>query len=311
MSRSLTTAIALLVTMVVGACRAEPVESGGIDDDGLAVLWVDGAGEARLDVTGGTDGPEIPLPDGDPTWVSFGADDTIALTRAAAAVALRNAKTGAWRDLKATDASGDAPPGPGWFASWAPDGGRLALLAGDLSNGGPISVVLADPATETAFTIPVDEATLAAPPAWLDDDRVVIVTGDADAPLTRIVDAASGSLEPGPSGARFVAISTDGSTVATLAPSSAIIALDEASAWLAGNGSSASSAGTARAGAPAQGATPIAFALDAAGDRLAAAWRRTDGTVVVAVHARAQDWAPVTTRTFDDRARGAVVGWLR
>ena len=46
--------------------------------------------------------------------------------------------------------TGDAPKGPFYFATWDPDGGRFAMLAGDLASGEDIRVVLIDPSRRDA-----------------------------------------------------------------------------------------------------------------------------------------------------------------
>src|SRR4029077_4227441 len=101
-----------------------------------------------------------------------------------------------------------------YFASWEPDGGRYAMLAGDLLAGDDMRVVLIDPALSTASEISLDQPVVAAPPVWIDDDRLVVVSGDAGAPIATIVDAKSGAQTEGPSGDRLLATSADGKRIA-------------------------------------------------------------------------------------------------
>jgi hypothetical protein len=308
--------LATLVTVFVVAAGCAP--DGGDDSvaDGLTVMSAGADGVAGLTASvAGDDGvtPEpVGLPAPTTTWISAGRGNVLAATLADGSVQVSDrwlAGRGAdleWRALEAADASGDPPAGPLWFATWDHEGGRLAALAGDLPGGGPMSVVLLDPSTDTAFTIALDRPLLAAPPAWLDGEHLVVVGGTSDAPTTWVVDASTSEASPGPSGVRSVATSSDGSTIATIDAGATEISVRETAAWLAGD---RSSIGTVAA--PDGGAASRSFALDHTGGRLAIAWGTGDGRVVVDVHERADGWRRNASRTLDDGARGAVVGWLR
>ena len=78
-------------------------------------------------------------------------------------------------------------------------------------------VVLIDPSAGSAFEIAIDRAVVAAPPVWIDPDRLVVVTGDAAAPLAAIVDTTTSEVTDGPSGDRLLAASGDGKRIATMA----------------------------------------------------------------------------------------------
>ena len=88
----------------------------------------------------------------------------------------------AWRPVKANDPTGKTPVGPDFFATWDPEGGRFATLAGDLLGGRRGPPRAHRPERRTAFEIALDRAVVAAPPVWIDADRVAVVTGDAAAP---------------------------------------------------------------------------------------------------------------------------------
>ena len=137
-----------------------------------------------------------------------------------------------WRTIKAVGPTGDAPKGPFYFATWDPGGGRFAMLAGDLAVGRDIRVVLIDPSVGSAFEIPLDRPVVAAPPAWIDDDRLVVVTGDAAAPLTTIVDTTTGELDDGPAGDRLLAASANGRRIATMAGQGAPVVVRDMAGWL-------------------------------------------------------------------------------
>ena len=109
-----------------------------------------------------------------------------------------NGSSGARSSRSARPATPNA--GPDTFATWDPEGGRYATLSGDLLVGDDVRVVLVDPSVSTAFEIPLEQSVVAAPPAWIDSDRFVVVTGDAGEPTATIVDAETGELSDGPPG---------------------------------------------------------------------------------------------------------------
>ena len=112
-------------------------------------------------------------------------------------------------------------------------------------------------------------------------------------------------MTDGPAGARQIAASVNGRRVATMAGQGAPVVVRDMAGWLAGDGSSIASI------EPPDGTTTaIAFALDAAGQRLAVAWAADDGSVKLAVHDGRSDWRRVAQPAIG-KARGAVVGWLR
>ena len=179
------------------------------------------------------------------------------------------------------------------------------MLAGDLLAGDGIRVVLIDPTVSTAFEIAIDGPVVAAPPVWLDDDRLVVVTGDAGAPIATIVDTTTGEQTAGPSGDRLLATSADGKRVATMASQGAPIVIRDMAGWLAGDGSSIASIEP-----PNGSTTAITFALDTSGQRLAIAWAANDGSVTLAVHDGRSGWRR-TSKPSIGQAKGAVVAWRR
>jgi len=257
-----------------------------------------------------TKGTPVDLPDGGTTWISAGRARVLVATMAKGTTAtsrpidLGNDTT--WRTIKAKDSTtGDSPPGPLAFATWQPGGGRYAALGGDLLSDDPIAVVLIDPSVSTAFDIPVGRDVVAAPPAWIDDDRLVVVTGDAGSPTSAVVDTTNGDVTDGPKGARLIAASANGKRVATMAKQGAPVMVRDMDGWLAGDGTAIGSV------APPDGvSSAISFALDATGQRLAIAWAGDDGKVTLAVHAANSDWARVAQPKIPT-ASGAVVAWMR
>ena len=301
-------AVVALAGLVAAACTSP--ESASAVPDGLLALTGSGDSTALTAWDAErTKGTPVDLPDGGTTWISAGRARVLVATMAKGTTAtsrpidLGNDTT--WRTIKAKDATGDSPPGPLAFATWQPGGGRYAALGGDLLSDDPIAVVLIDPSVSTAFDIPVGRDVVAAPPAWIDDDRLVVVTGDAGAPTSAIVDTANVSVTDGPKGARLIAASANGKRVATMAKQGAPVMVRDMDGWLAGDGTAIGSV------APPDGvSSAISFALDATGQRLAIAWAGEDGKVTLAVHAANSDWARVAQPKIPT-ASGAVVAWMR
>ena len=299
----------LALTTTLAAC-ADGQSSDEAVVDGL-VAFV--AGPDRTSLVGwdsrGGDGIAITLPKGDATWVATGRADVLAVVLANGTTATSDpvhlGKALKWRAIKAVGPTGDAPKGPFYFATWDPDGGRYAMLAGDLSSGEDIRVVLVDPSVGTAFEIPLDRAVLAAPPVWIADDRLVLVSGDAAAPLTTIVDTTTGELDDGPADARLLAASANGRRIATMAGQGAPVVVRDTDGWLNGDGSSVASIDP-----PSGSSTAIGFALDAAGERLVIAWATDDEAVSLAVHDGGSGWRRLARPSIGP-ARGAVVAWRR
>ncbi len=307
--RAVGAALLIACSGALAACgTAQP--SSEVAPDGLIAL-VGTAGKTtikRWDATGG-DPIAVTAPKGGATWISTGRSDVLAATLAdgtsATSDPIRPGTTLAWRIVKPLGGTGVAVKGPDYFATWDPDGGLYAVLAGDLPSGGAIRVVLIDPTVGTAFEIPIDRSVVAAPPAWIDADRLAVVTGDAAAPVTTIVDTRTGATSDGPSGARLLATSGNGRRVATMDGQGAPVVIRDTAAWLGGDGSSVGSV------APPDGSTTaIAFALDATGQRLVVAWQAHDGTVTLAVHDGRSDWRRVAKPVIG-AADGAVVAWQR
>ena len=307
-ARALAAAIAL-AGLVAAACTSP--ESASTVPDGLLALT--GSGDSTALTAWDAErakGTPVDLPDGGTTWISAGRARVLVATTAKGTTAtsrpldLGNDTT--WRTVKAKDSTtGDSPPGPLAFATWEPDGGRYAVLGGDLLSDDPIAVVLIDPTVSTAFDIPVGRDVVAAPPIWIDDDRLVVVTGDTGAPTSAIVDTTDGDVTDGPAGARLIAASANGKRVATMAKQGAPVMVRDMAGWLAGDGTAIGSV------APADGvSTAISFALDATGQRLAIAWVGDDGKVTLAVHAASADWRRVAQPKIPT-ASGAVVAWMR
>jgi hypothetical protein len=301
--------LVLACLALVGACsNGEP--SAQAAPDGLLALVADKNGTTLVGWDdSGEDPISIALPKGDTTWVAAGLANVLAAALADGSTAtsdpLHLGKRLKWRAVKPVGPTGDPERGPDSFATWDPQGGRYATLSGDLLTGDDIRLVLVDPSVSTAFEIPLEQSVVAAPPAWIDSDRLVVVTGDAGEPTATIVDAETGELSDGPPGARLIATSANGRRIATMAGQGAPVVVRDTVAWLADDGSSIAS--IAPAG---EATTAIAFALDATGQRLVVAWADKKGAVTLAIHDARADWRRIAQPEIGP-ARGAVVAWQR
>jgi hypothetical protein len=298
-----------MCAIVITACSNQ-AETPGTVPAGLLAL---AAGPGGTTLTGwdatGAEGTPIKLPQGETTWISAGRAAVLAATLASGKTSTSDpvhlGKPLAWRPVKAKVPTGETPAGPDYFATWDPEGGRFATLAGDLLSGDGIRLVLVDPSAQTAFEITLDRSVVAAPPVWIDSDRVAIVTGDAAAPTSAIVDTTTGEIGDGPAGSRLLATSVTGRRIATMAAQGAPIVIHDTAGWLAGDGSQVGSIAP-----PGGSTTAIAFALDTSGQRLAVAWAAQDGSVTIAIHDGRSDWRRVAQPKIG-AATGAVVAWLR
>lgn len=302
-------AVVVLAGLVVAGC-ATPNTASTVPSGLLALT---GSGDTTTLTAWDADrakGTPVDLPDGGTTWISAGRARVLVATMAKGTTAtsrpLDLSSDTAWQPVKPKpDASGDPPPAPLSFATWDPSGGRYAVLGGDLLSNDPISVVLIDPSVSTFFDIAIDRDVVAAPPAWIDEDRLVVVTGDGRAPTSAIVDVANSDVVDGPSGARLIAASANGKRVATMAKQGAPVMVRDMAGWLAGDGSAIATL------APPDGAsTAISFALDTTGQRLVIAWVDDKGKVTLAVHDASADWSRVAEPKIPS-ATGAVVAWMR
>ena len=218
------------------------------------------------------------------TWIAAGDGGQLAATLVDQTLrtsdALHPGGRQTWRKADLVDAEGAHVDGPFLFPIWDPGGVRYAVLAGGL-DADP-RLVVADPETGTAVEHLLDPTVVPAPPAWLGDDRILVVTGTDDALTSSVVDTTSGDATAGPDGARLVATSGDALTVAVAGPGRDPVTVRTTSDWLAGGGSTVAKID------PPDGAVAVtSLALDADGSRLAIAWLTDGGSVRVLAYGRA------------------------
>jgi len=311
------TLTAFVVVLASAACQADAAGGGGTTD-GLLILSK-GETPALEVLVGGQDAADpvpvvVPLPATNANSIAAGGGGILAATTADGRLFVSDPVDPGgsaaelagldWQRADTTDGSA-AFEGPAWFATWDPGGRAYALLAGDLLDGGDMRLVVVDTASPTPVEIALQRPLLAAPPAWLDADRIAVVAGATAAPETLVVEVASGEVSPGPAGARRIAVSGDGKVVATSGGPGAPVVIRSTRAWLAEDGTST---GTIE---PPQGVTEvIAIALDADGDRLAVVWLDADGAPRYDVHDGTDGWRRVFDATILG-ATSAAVAWLR
>lgn len=315
--RRASASLALLLLLLSG-CEADagtpsqPVE-------GLLILTV---GEvATLDVLAAKQGSDaavsidLPLPASDTSWISAGDGGILVGSTSAGELATSDPVDPQgkaadlagldWRPVEAADDAAAQFATPARYATWDPAGRRIAALGGDLEGGGDVTLFLIVPGAGTFTALALKRPALMAPPAWLDANRLALVTGSAAEPAAIVVDATSGKVTKGPAGERRVATSADGAVIATSAGAGAPIVLRSSKGWLAEDGTSVGSVDV-----PDGFSEAIALALDAHGDRLAIVWLGEDGTPRIDVHDGTDGWRRVSSEAMAGTAPAAVA-WLR
>ncbi len=303
-------AATLAVLLLLAACQAD---AGAAEQpaDGLLVLATDEP--ASLDVlatrpeSDGAVAIGLPLPADGATWISAGRGGILVATTAdggmvtsdpvdprGSAVDVASLE---WRPVEVKDESGASLPPRIWSATWDPSGRRFAAFSGDR---GDYSLLLVDPKEGTLTTIPLDMPLLADAPVWLDDNRLALVRGRVQEPVSNVLDTSNGKIAKGPAGELHLATSADGTVVATSAGAGKPVVLRSSKGWLADDGTSIGSVDV-----PEGFTEAIRLALDATGRRLAIVWLREDGTTESHVHDGADGWRRVLA------TRGGEVAWLR
>ena len=307
--RLVATYAVLLALSGVGAACARPDPTGRDAAAGLLVLAGD-VGAATLTVHDGEtlNGRDVPLPGRATSWIATGRGNALAANLIDGSVHVSDPLRGdgeiGWRRVRATTVSGRPPDGPLHFASWDSDGGAFAVVTANWSDGDGLQVVIVDPSLEQGAVFPLDAIPVAAPPAWLDADRVAVVTGPPRRPEVTILDVTNGGTKRGPTGVTLVAVSVDGSTSA-IVPRDGTIEIFATDSWLDGGPSEA------RIRTPSGATRPSALALDVRGTRLAVVWTDATGEPVgVSVYSRSTDWDRVASIRLGSVV-GATVAWLR
>lgn len=314
----------LLRVALVGAIGIAPMGCGqpgptgtppASGDPVLAVLSA-GAAETTIDVRP-ADGRvlTVPQPPGASQWLAADGEGRLLATLV---------------DGRLVRSTGSIPALPGWqtvpvasprgartplsFAVPDASGRRIAALVADWGSGTPssLAVVVGD---SLARMLDLSIEANGAPPAWLDDRRVVVAGLSPTGGLrVVVVDTEAGTSSAGPPGIRAVAVSADGRRLATVGADQRTIDVLPAGGLTAGATSEPARAPgpeTAQRVPPEPIGVVSGLALDASGRSLAVVW--TDADLVPSVVVRYEDgdgWrerarirlAPATVR--------AAVAWL-
>jgi hypothetical protein len=188
----------------------------------------------------------------------------------------------------------------------SPDG-RLAILIVHPETTGPATLRIADPDTGGVLDVPIGLAE-GSPPAWLDADRVVVLTRTA-ADRTELVVLDTRTVET-----RALAIDSEG--VAAGNGTIVLVADDRRSAteWSAGPEGLPAGDGAPDAVIAAPGADRYVerVALDRSGGQLATSWTDGEGRpALLTVHVRTDaGWVAVATRTLPADGPVPLVTWL-
>ena len=302
-------AAAISAALAFGACTERPVDPGTQSMDGLLLLTGDLRASTTLETCVGDPCrmETVDTPEGT-TWIASGDGGVLAATLVDATLRtsgpLDPGGKQVWRAMRLVDAEGARVDGPFMFPAWDPAGTGFATLAGDL-DADP-RLVLVDPESRTAVEQTLDAPVVPAPPAWVGDERVLVVTGTDDALTSSVIDTASGDAVPGPGGARLVATSGDARIVAVARPGRDGVTVRVTSDWLAGGGPTLATID------PPDGALAVtSLALDMEGSRLAIAWLTDAGSVRVFAYSRADRWRAVDVTGTRGPPPAAVVAWSR
>jgi hypothetical protein len=295
---------ALAATASAGACESGPTPAPAEPRSGLVVLAGE-PGAATITVHDANGAPRgIAPPEPGTGWLAAGTEQRLIATlddgtiRVSAPIGGEEAP--AWAE--AVGENEEVPEDPLWFATWSPNGRRVAAIASDLGEAGRLTVLLADPVEGDTLLLPVARRPVPAAPVWLDDDRVLVQSTIGFA----VVDTTTGDVGLGPSWdvgpGIAIAVSANGSRVAVADPAAGAIEVFERDAWLTGSGEP-----LARIEA---GGEAGSVALDHAGDRLAVVWQQLDGPGTLIVYAGAADWAEVDRFALPGESARAAVSWL-
>ncbi len=310
-------ALGIAVAAVAGAVAiafAQPLWQPAAQPGAHGLVALVGApGRAQLDLLAEPAGPagawsvsELALPTADAAWLSVSRDGRLAVTLGTGTLAvsgpLQVERDPVWQTVTPRSVDGEPDVGPLTFATWSPDGTRLAALAAGGTHGPYLVVVEA--AGGDALVLPVRGPAAPGPPAWLDQSRVAVLVLEASGQAAAIaLDVTDGSSTPLAGAPTDVTVSADGSAIAMVVSGS--LRAGPAAAFI-------TSGALPRVIEPAGDGSYGALALSADGARLA--YVRLDGAGRAA-SIGLRRWDGARWRGEDDLpvpgdAQGAVVGWL-
>ncbi|HEY0443773.1 MAG TPA: hypothetical protein VGC90_06100 [Candidatus Limnocylindrales bacterium] len=307
------TGLACLIVLGVAGCGDDKGSAGAsagaeaAATSGLVILAGE-VGAATLTAYDAAGSPRpLAMPGTQTAWISAGRRGTLLSTASDGTLRVSNTvrtdRQPTWTRVAGPD---EKPPAdaPLYFAEWAPSGDRFAALATSFGDPTPhASLFLVNPIVATSLIIPIAAVPLPAPPSWVDDDRVAVVTTLGVTVVdTRTGDAAA--VLTGPlSDAALVDVAADGSRVALVHHDGRAIEIRGRDEWL-------SCSGQPEATISAEG-TIGAVTLDRRAERLAVAWDGgTGGPGTVVVFTRATGWREAARIRLEGNGSRAAVAWL-
>jgi hypothetical protein len=303
-------ALVIVAALALVGCEPEQEPDDVALTQGLLVLSGD-IGDLRLDVRDAESpsGRPVPLPDPATTWVSAGRTNVLLATLIDGRTFVSDplgADDPEWRLVEAVTVDDEPPITPRYYGAWDPPGGAYVQLGGNFAAGDGSRIVVTDPTLLGATENDLGSRTiLAVPPAWIDDDRVMVLGSNDGEPESLIVDTTSGDIRDGPAGSTIVTTSADASTTAVWRGTDATVEVLETAAWLAGDSAAIG------IDAPESGLQPAVIALDGTGGRIAVVWSEADGSGPrITVHAASREWRRVAT-IEPGAVSAASVAWLR
>lgn len=292
-----------ILVVATAGCGDDQKRAAAPKDLAGLVLLTDDNGRPRLTTFDSAGQPRAQDGAGGPTaWISAGRRGTVVATMADGSLRLsdriRSDHDAAWKRVPSPRA--DLPDDPIYFATWAPNGNRFAGLATDFSADTPsLSLVVVDPLADTSLIRELPGLPLPAPPAWLDDSRILVETRSG----TVIVGVDSGELTPGPGvrgGTALVDVSADGSRAA-IAPEGGPVEVRGRDAWLGDGGQPELSLSDG---------TAVALALDRRAERLAVIWQRSPGPGLLIVYRRDGGWHETMRQPLPNGSQRGALTWL-
>lgn len=310
--------VALVAALALGAAGcgrdADPTEPPGPVFGGRVAVVAGSGGLAALVVIDAAGAEtELPLPARFATALAAGPAAggegaparVVAVRRDGSLVSLGGGATADWAPV-ALDEPADALPGRPIALAVSPDG-RLAVLVVDPETTGPATIRIADPDTGGVLDVPIGFVEGSAP-AWLDADRIVVLTRTA-ADRTELAVVDTRTVET-----KTLAIEAEG--VAAGNGTIVLVADDRRSAteWSAGLDGLPPGAGPPDAMIEAPGPDRYIerVALDRSGGQLATSWADGEGRpALLTVHVRTDaGWVAVATRTLPADGPVPLVTWL-
>jgi hypothetical protein len=291
--------------LVAAACEAEPsppTPEPAAFDGRLLVHTGRPAWTQLFAVDGYGRETEVAVPAGGLRWFAAAPDGRLAGIDGEGRVLVAGPDVPTWRPVAMDEVPGDAEAADVRLPAWSPDG-RLAVVFGEAGAATIAGVLIVDPATDGTLWVGLVAGLGGYPPGWLDSARLAVPTRDSgDRPAITVLDVDAGSVGPEIAGARGVAASPDGSTLAVIDDSGAVEVWRPAD-WLAqGDGH------PLERFEPTGPGSVEAVALDRTGDRLAIGVADPDGGTPgnVRVLDGTDGWAVVIDRSMGGAPIGAL-----